>query len=605
MAHLPEKVLSQRMRLQLESIESPSELPGKKSTDLSPMTDLAFNLCDTSLSSGTPNLIIKKKLTMDYESSPSPSSSHDHSSDSGTPLAAITNKPKGRPGARSIVRCATAPTDFKESNKENIPLMSFKTGSPLKSPSKCVDSPLALKDRMKIIQSPDKTKSFQVAKPFSQKRPLFKVLEDDESSRDSGYSSQPLEEVRLRKKSRCESQSQTEVQSPSMEDILADCSPSKEGFSFLSRSPSSKSSKANSDGFELDSLGTLPEMPEEENEESPSLTFASLLEKRILSSPRDNFSRKTTSNTSSPVRNKFSFRRALSMVDQPSPSCLNSESPVSRNSDPKAGFKRPEPPVHAGNCLLGRKKRSNATVERSASLQYSSSAAPRPSLQRSQSEIAIKRSCEFKDDNDDALPDSRGKYCLPSKTGMSNNHPNLRSITCHTLKDLIDGKHKESVNSFRIIDVRYKFEYEGGHILGAENWQHGEDEEFLSAIMPVEPLSAAPEPGDHKEERRNILIFHCEFSSQRAPDFYKKLRERDRNLHENVYPALHYPECYLLHLGYKEFFNNYPDLCTGRYTEMVDPRYGNELRIMRAKSKSWSGGTVSRTGTMSRKFQRY
>ena len=58
------------------------------------MTDLAFNLCDTSLSSGTPNLIIKKKLTMDYESSPSPSSSHDHSSDSGTPLAAITNKPK-------------------------------------------------------------------------------------------------------------------------------------------------------------------------------------------------------------------------------------------------------------------------------------------------------------------------------------------------------------------------------------------------------------------------------------------------------------------------------------------------------------------------------
>ena len=123
--------------------------------------------------------------------------------------------------------------------------------------------------------------------------------------------------------------------------------------------------------------------------------------------------------------------------------------------------------------------------------------------------------------------------------------------------------------------------------------------------MPAEPLSAAPEPGDHKEERRNILIFHCEFSSQRAPDFYKKLRERDRNLHENVYPALHYPECYLLHLGYKEFFNNYPDLCTGRYTEMVDPRYGNELRIMRAKSKSWSGGTVSRTGTMSRKFQRY
>ena len=41
------------------------------------------------------------------------------------------------------------------------------------------------------------------------------------------------------------------------------------------------------------------------------------------------------------------------------------------------------------------------------------------------------------------------KYCLPSGTGLSKNHPNLRSITCHTLADLIAGKHKDSVNSFR------------------------------------------------------------------------------------------------------------------------------------------------------------
>ena len=154
----------------------------------------------------------------------------------------------------------------------------------------------------------------------------------------------------------------------------------------------------------------------------------------------------------------------------------------------------------------------------------------------------------------------------------------------------------------RIIDVRYAFEYEGGHIRGAENWQHGEDEEFLSAILPEEPLTEAPYPTLEKKEKRNILIFHCEFSSQRAPDFYKKLRDRDRSLHGNVYPALHYPECYLLHLGYKEFWNTYPELCTGKYTEMADPRYGNQLRKCRSKSKSWSGGTVARTGTLSRKF---
>ena len=48
---------------------------------------------------------------------------------------------------------------------------------------------------------------------------------------------------------------------------------------------------------------------------------------------------------------------------------------------------------------------------------------------------------------------------------------------------------------------------------------------------------------------------------------------RDRQLNQQVYPALYYPEVYLLHLGYKEFFNSYPDLCTGRYTTMVDPNY--------------------------------
>ena len=30
MANLPEKIVQQRMKLQLESIESPSDLPGKK-----------------------------------------------------------------------------------------------------------------------------------------------------------------------------------------------------------------------------------------------------------------------------------------------------------------------------------------------------------------------------------------------------------------------------------------------------------------------------------------------------------------------------------------------------------------------------------------------
>ena len=154
-----------------------------------------------------------------------------------------------------------------------------------------------------------------------------------------------------------------------------------------------------------------------------------------------------------------------------------------------------------------------------------------------------------------------------------------------------------------MIDVRYHYEYEGGHIRGAENWQHGEDDEFFKAFLPEGALPRAPEYEPENEKKREILIFHCEFSSERAPDFYKKLREKDRTLNMEVFPALYYPECYLLHKGYKEFFTNYPSLCTGGYTLMLDEKYKSDLKRMRAKSKSWSGATVSRVSSLSRKFK--
>ena len=154
-----------------------------------------------------------------------------------------------------------------------------------------------------------------------------------------------------------------------------------------------------------------------------------------------------------------------------------------------------------------------------------------------------------------------------------------------------------------MIDVRYNYEYEGGHIHGAENWQHGEDDTFFKAFMPEVALTQAPEYEPENQEKREILIFHCEFSSERAPDFYKKLREKDRTLNMEVFPALYYPECYLLHKGYKEFWTNYPSLCTGGYTLMLDEKYKTDLKRMRAKSKSWSGGTVSRVSSLSRKFK--
>jgi len=624
MSNMSERVLQQRMRLQLQSMESPSDLPtksrirskeikrpkmlaldlseadshpeigearktseegeevrliGYRKTDMSPVTNLAHNLFDTNLSTPPSLKLTKKKLSMDLfmESSPSPGVS----TDSPSPLTSITNKIKGRLGGRVITRHRTAPDDL-EANKENIPVPMFAD-----SPCKVEQDPCnfnflksswnLMGDSSRVIQSPAKEKTIhvQAGNIVSQKRPLFNVLED-ENSKDSGYSSQPIEDNRHRKKSRCDPET-------SMEDIYADVSPSKEGLTVLQRSPCSKpTSKASSDGFGC--VAYLDSFPEED-EESPSPR------KKITSADdliQNSLIKRSPSKLFTSPSGMRKLKKSVSMIDH--------SSPCSRYSN---SFK--EPPEVSGIPTFGRKKRHPDQVQRSNSACVQKPSF-KPTFKRSQSEVAIKEGFEFKDDNDDILPDSYGKFCLPSETGMSKKHPNLRSIKCHTLADLISGKFKDTVNSFRIIDVRYNFEYKGGHIAGAENWQHGEDEEFLSHFVPAEPLDSAPSPGGVKDEKRNIVIFHCEFSSERAPDFYKKLRERDRNVNEHVYPALHYPEIYLLHLGYKEFYNHYPDLCEGGYMEMSDPRYNNELRKMRAKSKSWSGGTVARTGAMARRL---
>ena len=54
--------------------------------------------------------------------------------------------------------------------------------------------------------------------------------------------------------------------------------------------------------------------------------------------------------------------------------------------------------------------------------------------------------------------------------------------------------------------------------------------------------------------KRQIVIFHCEFSKNRGPNMSRFLREQDRKV--SSYPSLHYPEIYLLDKGYKEFYYN-------------------------------------------------
>jgi len=642
---LPEKLLKQRYKLQLVSLESPSELPGSHRPHIdpgvSPMTDLANNLSDTSLGL-TPVQDSKRRLSMDSESSDStPSPKEKHHVTIETPLTSLINKPKRFLQTSSRLSFSVGADEHE--NKENIPCGGSMMSSPVKpkgplvgasrnkyvrklsSPGKL--SPLArspLRDRTDI--GPFGTsENISPAKRLNPKKPpLVKMLnddvEDDSNSRDSGYDSQNLEEMINKKRKPCLG---------TMEEILQNCSPGKEeGVMPLKSSPDR--TESNLDGVDFDSLETI-----DEDLENESAKFDSLLSNKIIlpghlddnlafQNPLDeemkSLAKPIEKRSSFKAGKRPTFRRALSMLDRPTGTDF--DSPVSRNSDFSliSRFKRPEPPRHCEVTDAASKRRrfnptdnSNQTTSSRSGSAFSAPTKEnsctssddverkKPKFYRSHSEneLSVMKSCQLKEEVENILPDSSRLYALPSLVG-GDKHPSLRRISCETLAHLIKGDFKHTVDSYRIIDARYRFEYDGGHINGAENWQHGEDEKFISAFLPPTALTAAPvfHPDDGK--KREILIFHCEFSSQRGPDFYMKLRERDRQLNQHVYPALYHPECYLLHLGYKEFYNLYPELCTGTYTTMIDPKHESDLRKMRAKSKSWSGGTIMRTGRMAR-----
>ncbi|XP_075065202.1 M-phase inducer phosphatase 3 [Mixophyes fleayi] len=167
-------------------------------------------------------------------------------------------------------------------------------------------------------------------------------------------------------------------------------------------------------------------------------------------------------------------------------------------------------------------------------------------------------------------------YALPTVTGR---HQDLRYITAETLAALIHGEFNSLVEKFYIIDCRYPYEYEGGHIKGALNLHRPEEVLDYFLKSPLVPSVV---------QKRIILVFHCEFSSERGPKMCRCLREEDRA--RNEYPSLYYPEVYLLKGGYKEFFPEYKMLCEPQsYCPMHHQDYREELLKCRTKSKSWAG----------------
>ena len=79
----------------------------------------------------------------------------------------------------------------------------------------------------------------------------------------------------------------------------------------------------------------------------------------------------------------------------------------------------------------------------------------------------------------------------------------LPRITKDTMVDVLDGKYGQCYEQSVVIDCRFEYEYDGGHIEGAIN------------VNDKDQLANQLLEGTSSE--KTLLIFHCEYSAHRAP----------------------------------------------------------------------------------------
>lgn len=151
-------------------------------------------------------------------------------------------------------------------------------------------------------------------------------------------------------------------------------------------------------------------------------------------------------------------------------------------------------------------------------------------------------------------------------------------ISKETLVDVLDGKYYEHFDQKMVIDCRFEYEYDGGHIDGAVNYNN---KELLASQLFQTPMNG-----------RTLLIFHCEYSAHRAPLMARHVRSEDRTVNAEFYPKLTYPEVYILDGGYSSFFSEHRGRCYPQeYVEMSDEKHQRtcEREMGRLKARKGLG----------------
>lgn len=156
-------------------------------------------------------------------------------------------------------------------------------------------------------------------------------------------------------------------------------------------------------------------------------------------------------------------------------------------------------------------------------------------------------------------------------------HDAIKRITPDTLIDLLEGKYHGIYDRLFVIDCRYPYEYESGHIPSAVNVS---TPEVIEELLLEDP------------QANTLIVFHCEFSSERAPRMALHVRSLDRQRNKANYPNLFYPEMYILDGGYKNYWQQHGEKCEPphAYLPMRAPQFREQLRMHQKMKYAFKSG---------------
>ncbi len=189
----------------------------------------------------------------------------------------------------------------------------------------------------------------------------------------------------------------------------------------------------------------------------------------------------------------------------------------------------------------------------------------------------------FGDQNTDADSTNNTSDChwsdlqqeyVPTLSCVKNlKNPDLYHITPEVLLEMV-----KTGRSYLIVDCRYDYEFQGGHIPGAINIRSPQmlERVFFTnrhMLQNAAYLQALKENFDQvvdevhnfefyknqypEDSEVPVIIFHCEFSQKRGPRALRALRNMDREINHTKWPFVFYNEVYILDGGYKNFHGQF------------------------------------------------